>query len=161
MSPIDVLQVPDGHLLLQTLRSHDQFNTTIYGLSDRYRGIEDARRVVFVHPDDIAAFGLSDGQMVDLIGQWDGDDVERVAPDFRVVSYETPRGTAASYYPETNPLVPLDSTADGSNTPTSKSVIIRLEPSANGTDSGASGGSQSGVGSDEGHKARPQPPQLS
>ena len=124
------------------MRSHDQFNTTIYGLSDRYRGIEDARRVVFVHPDDVAAFGLSDGSIVDLVGQWDGDDVERVAPDFRVVPYETPRGTAASYYPETNPLVPLDSTADGSNTPTSKSVIIRLEPSANGTDSGASGGSQ-------------------
>ena len=161
VSPINVLEVPDGHLLLQTLRSHDQFNTTIYGLSDRYRGVEDTRRVVFVHPDDVDAFGLSDGQIVDLVGQWDGDDVARVARGFRVVPYETPRGTAASYYPETNPLVPLDSTADGSNTPTSKSVIIRLEPPSNGTGSSAPGGSQSGVGSDEDHKARPQPPQLS
>ncbi len=128
VSPIDVVQVPDGHLLLQTLRSHDQFNTTIYGLSDRYRGIEDGRRVVFVHPDDIEALGLRDGAVVDLVGHWAGDDIRRVAHGFRVVSYATPRGTAAAYYPETNPLVPLDSTAVGSNTPTSKSIVIRLEP---------------------------------
>ena len=161
VSPIDVLQVPDGHLLLQTLRSHDQFNTTIYGLSDRYRGIEDTRRVVFVHPDDVSAFGLSDGEMVDLVGHWDGDEIERVAHGFRVVPYETPRGTAASYYPETNPLVPLDSTADASNTPTSKSVIIRLERSTNGSGPSAAAGSQSSVGSDRHHKATPEPQQLS
>jgi formate dehydrogenase major subunit len=127
VSPIDVVDVPEGHLLLQTLRSHDQFNTTIYGLSDRYRGIEGGRRVVFVHPDDISALGLCDGAMVDLVGHWE-DDVERVARGFRVVSYQTPQGTAASYYPETNPLVPLDSTAEGSNCPASKSVVIRLVP---------------------------------
>jgi formate dehydrogenase major subunit len=78
-----------------------------------------------------------------------------------VVPYETPRGTAASYYPETNPLVPLDSTADGSNTPTSKSVVVRLRPAEQEPGSSISGGSQDGVGSDEHHKARPEPEHLS
>ena len=127
VSPTDVLQVPDGRLLLQTLRSHDQFNTTIYGMHDRYRGITGGRRVVFVHPDDIAAFGLSDGAVVDLVSEWH-DDRERRAEAFRIVSYDTPRGCAAAYYPETNPLVPLDSIALGSHCPTSKSIIVRLEP---------------------------------
>jgi len=127
VSPIDVLHVPDGRLLLQTLRSHDQFNTTIYGLDDRYRGVSGGRRVVFVHPDDIEAFGLEDGQVVDLVSEWQ-DGSERRADAFRVVPYEQPRGCAAAYYPETNPLVPLDSTAVGSNCPTSKSVIVRLVP---------------------------------
>lgn len=133
VSPTDVLQVPDGRLLLQTIRSHDQFNTTIYGLDDRYRGISNGRRVVFVHPDDIAALGFADGDLVDLVSEWEGTD--RQAPSFRIVSYDQPRGCAAAYYPETNPLVPLDSTAEGSNCPTSKSVIIRLER-ADGGDSG-------------------------
>src|SRR5690606_17856695 len=100
---------------------------TIYGLSDRYRGIEDGRRVVFVHPDDITALGFADGDFVDLVSRWDDDDVERVAKRFRIVAYDTPRGSAAAYYPETNPLVPLDSTATASNQPTSKSVIVTLE----------------------------------
>ena len=117
--------VPEGRLLMQTLRSHDQFNTTIYGLDDRYRGITDGRRVVFVHPEDIAAHGLVDGQHVDLVSEY--DDGERRAENFRVVSYATARGCVASYYPETNVLVPLDSTADTSNTPASKSVVIRFE----------------------------------
>jgi len=125
VSPIDVLQVPEGRLLLQTIRSHDQFNTTIYGLDDRYRGIHGGRRVVFVNPDDVRDLGLADGQQVDLVSEWhDGD---RRAESFRVVPYDQPRGCAAAYYPETNPLVPLDSTAVGSNCPTSKSIIIRLE----------------------------------
>ena len=110
VSPIDVLHVPEGRLLLQTLRSHDQFNTTIYGLDDRYRGVSGGRRVVFVHPDDIAALGLAEGQVVDLVSEWT-DGSERRAPAFRVVPYDQPRGCAAAYYPETNPLVPLDSTA--------------------------------------------------
>ena len=126
VSPTDVLHVPEGRLLLQTLRSHDQFNTTIYGLDDRYRGISGGRRVVFVHPDDIAALGLSDGEIVDLVSEW-SDGSERRAPRFRVVPYEQPRGCAAAYYPETNPLVPLDHVAEGSNCPSSKSVVIRLE----------------------------------
>lgn len=119
------LEVPPGRLLLQSLRSHDQYNTTIYGLDDRYRGIKAGRRVVFVHPDDLAEQGLADGQIVDLVGEW--RDGERRADGFRLVAYPTARGCAAAYYPETNPLVPLDSTASGSNTPTSKAVLVRLE----------------------------------
>jgi formate dehydrogenase major subunit len=161
-SPIELLHVPYGHLALQTLRSHDQFNTTIYGLSDRYRGIEDGRRVVFVHPDDITALGFSDGDLVDLVSHWDGDDVTRVAERFRIVPYETPRGSAAAYYPETNPLVPLDSTALGSNQPTSKSVIVRLEPHPAQDESGAGrGAAQDSVGADDHHKSDRQPRHLS
>ncbi|HJV13597.1 MAG TPA: FdhF/YdeP family oxidoreductase [Propionibacteriaceae bacterium] len=124
---LHVLQVPPGRLLLQTIRSHDQFNTTIYGLEDKYRGIKGGRRVVFVSPEDLTTLGLVDGQPVDLISEWH-DGAERRATEFRIVAYPTARGCAAAYYPETNVLVPLDSTADVSNTPTSKSVIVRLEP---------------------------------
>ncbi|CAN5137602.1 FdhF/YdeP family oxidoreductase [soil metagenome] len=127
VSPLEVLEVPEGRLLLQTLRSHDQFNTTIYGLDDRYRGVKGGRRVVFVHPDDLRHLGIEEGSHVDLISEA-ADGTERTAPDFRVVGYEQPLGCAAAYYPETNPLIALDSTALESNTPTSKSVIIRLEP---------------------------------
>lgn len=119
--------VPPGRLLLQTVRSHDQYNTTIYGLDDRYRGVSGGRRVVFVHPDDLAALGVPDGSTVDLISEW-RDGVERRAAGFRAVSYPTARGCAAAYFPEANVLVPLDSTAAGSHTPTSKSIVIRLEP---------------------------------
>jgi molybdopterin-dependent oxidoreductase alpha subunit len=129
VNELEVLRVPPGHLLLQTIRSHDQYNTTIYGLDDRYRGIRHGRRVVFVNPDDLAEFGLADGQHVDLISVWT-DGVERRAPGFRLVAYSTARGCAASYFPETNVLVPLDSTAQVSNTPTSKSVVVRLAPVA-------------------------------
>ena len=124
VSPTDVLEVPEGRLLLQTLRSHDQFNTTIYGLDDRYRGVSGGRRVVFVHPDDIAHLGFAAGDLVDLVSEWT-DGSERTAPAFRIVPYDQPRGCAAAYYPETNPLVPLDHVAEGSNCPASKSVIIR------------------------------------
>jgi molybdopterin-dependent oxidoreductase alpha subunit len=123
---LEVLRVPPGRLILQTLRSHDQYNTTIYGLDDRYRGIHAGRRVVLVHPDDIAKLGLTDGEMVDVVSEW-RDGVERRAPGFRVVAYQTARGCCAAYFPETNVLVPLDSTAEGSNTPTSKSVVVRFE----------------------------------
>jgi molybdopterin-dependent oxidoreductase alpha subunit len=120
------VQVPAGHLLLQTVRSHDQFNTTVYGLNDRYRGIKGGRLVVFVHPDDLAARGLSDGDRVDVISVHGG--TERRAKNFRAVAYPTTRGCVAAYFPEANVLVPLDSVAEGSNTPTSKSVVVRLEP---------------------------------
>jgi len=125
VNPPTAVQVPAGHLLLQTVRSHDQFNTTVYGLDDRYRGITGGRRVVFVHADDLAGFGLRDGDLVDIVSIW--DDGERRASRFRAVAYPTPRGCAAAYFPEANVLVPLDSAADGSNTPTSKSIVIRLE----------------------------------
>ncbi|CAM5362775.1 FdhF/YdeP family oxidoreductase [Streptomyces narbonensis] len=127
-APVEYPEVPEGRLLLQTLRSHDQYNTTIYGLDDRYRGIKGGRRVVLVHPEDAAAFGLADGAYTDLVSEWT-DGTERRAPGFRVVHYPTSRGCAAAYYPETNVLVPLESTADVSNTPASKSVIVRLEQS--------------------------------
>ncbi|MYW51431.1 FdhF/YdeP family oxidoreductase [Streptomyces sp. SID8376] len=128
-APVEYPELPEGRLLLQTLRSHDQYNTTIYGLDDRYRGIRNGRRVVLVNPDDAQELKLADGSYVDLVSEWK-DGVERRAPGFRVVHYPTARGCAAAYYPETNVLVPLDATADVSNTPASKSVVVRLEQSA-------------------------------
>jgi len=125
VNPLEVLAVPAGHLLLQTVRSHDQYNTTIYGLDDRYRGVSHGRRVVFVHPEDLAAAGLADGDLVDVVSVHEG--TERRARSFRAVAYPTARGCCAAYFPEANVLVPLDSTAEGSNTPTSKSVVVRLE----------------------------------
>jgi molybdopterin-dependent oxidoreductase alpha subunit len=131
VNPVEVIKVPAGRLILQTLRSHDQYNTTIYGLDDRYRGVHNGRRVVFVNADDLKAFGVADGSMVDLVSEWpSGDGVaERRVKRFRVISYPTPRGCAAAYFPESNALVPLDSVAETSNTPTSKAIIIRLEAS--------------------------------
>ncbi|HEY3480703.1 MAG TPA: FdhF/YdeP family oxidoreductase [Streptomyces sp.] len=125
-APVEYPTVPEGRLLLQTLRSHDQYNTTIYGLDDRYRGIKGGRRVVLVNAEDAVAHGLADGDYTDLVSEWT-DGSERRADGFRVVVYPTPRGCAAAYYPETNVLIPLDHTADTSNTPASKSVVIRLE----------------------------------
>ncbi|MFP8888055.1 FdhF/YdeP family oxidoreductase [Streptomyces mangrovi] len=126
-APLTWPHLPPGRLLLQTLRSHDQYNTTVYGLDDRYRGIKGGRRVVLVHPRDAAELGLPDGSYADLTSEWD-DGRERTAPGFRVVHYPTARGCAAAYFPETNVLVPLDATAETSNTPASKSVVIRLTP---------------------------------
>lgn len=127
--PLQWVPVPPGRLVLQTLRSHDQYNTTIYGLDDRYRGISGGRRVVFVNPADLAALGLTDGDRVDLVSEFtEGGRVrERRAQDFRVVPYPTPPGNAAAYYPETNSLVPLDHVAAKSNTPVSKAIVVRLE----------------------------------
>jgi anaerobic selenocysteine-containing dehydrogenase len=128
--PLQWVTVPAGRLVLQTLRSHDQFNTTIYGLDDRYRGVSGGRRVVFVNPADIAEWGFTAGDRVDLVSEFTGADgvvQERRAEDFLVVPYATPPGNAAAYYPETNPLVPLDHVAQRSNTPASKAVVIRLE----------------------------------
>jgi len=123
VNPQEVVEVPDGHLLLQTFRSHDQYNTTIYGLNDRYRGIKAGRRVVLINAHDLRDLGFADGDVVDLVGPGD-----RVAERFRLIAYDTPRGCAAAYYPETNALVPLDSVALESGTPTSKSVPVRLTP---------------------------------
>ncbi|WP_454560684.1 FdhF/YdeP family oxidoreductase [Mycobacterium haemophilum] len=130
INPLQWVPVPPRRLVLQTLRSHDQYNTTIYGLDDRYRGVQGGRRVVFINPADIEALGLTVGQRVDLVSEWtDAENrlQERRAKDFLVVAYSTPVGNAAAYYPETNPLVPLDHTAAKSNTPVSKAIIIRVE----------------------------------
>ena len=156
--PLQVLEVPEGHLLLQTLRSHDQFNTTIYGLDDRYRGVKGGRRVIFLNPDDIVHLGLADGQPVDLYSEWEG--VQREACGFRVVTYDQPRGCAAAYYPETNPLIPLDSVAEDSNTPTSKSVVIRVRP-ADGDSTTARAGDAASDGRGVGEKETVEPEQLS
>ena len=124
--PIPRHELADGELMMMTLRSHDQYNTTIYGHDDRYRGLSGNRRVVLMHRDDIRAQGLRPGQEVDLVsGAGEG---RRVAPRFVVVPYDIPRRCAATYFPETNILVPIDSYADRSYTPTSKSIIITLEP---------------------------------
>ncbi|WP_328531458.1 FdhF/YdeP family oxidoreductase [Nocardioides sp. NBC_00368] len=124
-NPLTAVTAPPGHLVLQTLRSHDQFNTTVYGYNDRYRGIKGGRHVVFVNPEDLLELGIADGDTVDIVSVW--TDGERRAEGFRVVAYATPRGSAAAYFPEANVLIPLDSFADGSRTPTSKSVVVRLE----------------------------------
>jgi molybdopterin-dependent oxidoreductase alpha subunit len=112
---------------LLTTRSHDQYNTTIYGQDDRYRGVFGQRRVVFINPADIKHLGLRDGEWVDLHTAWD-DGVERRADRFKLVAYDIPRGNLAAYYPETNPLVPLSSTAIDAGTPTSKSIPVILTP---------------------------------
>ncbi|KQX06668.1 MULTISPECIES: FdhF/YdeP family oxidoreductase [unclassified Leifsonia] len=125
VNTLEHVQRPDGCLLLQTLRSHDQYNTTIYSLNDRYRGIRKGREVVFINPLDLAELGLVDGQSVDVVTEWD-DDVERALRGYRAVAYPTARGCAAAYFPEANVLVPLASTAMGSNTPVSKAVLVRV-----------------------------------
>ncbi len=111
-------------LRLTTIRSHDQYNTTIYGLDDRYRGVSGERRVCFISAADLAQLGFSAGQWVDLVSIW--HDGERIAKRFLLVEYDLPTGCLAAYYPETNLLVPLDSHADRARTPTSKSIPVRL-----------------------------------
>ena len=112
---------------LLTTRSHDQYNTTIYGQDDRYRGVFGQRRVVFINPADIKHLGLKDRDWVDIHTVW-SDSVERRADRFMLVAYDIPRGNLAAYYPETNPLVPLSSTAETAGTPTSKSIPVILLP---------------------------------
>ena len=115
--------------MMMTIRSHDQYNTTIYGLDDRYRGIKNGRRVVLMNDKDIVNLGLSKGSMVDLSSEMKSGLV--VSPNWFVVPYEIPEGNIATYFPESNILIPLDSVADRSNTPTSKSVPISITKSRN------------------------------
>ena len=116
---------PDQFLMM-TIRSHDQFNTSVYSLDDRYRGIRNGRRVVFLNQKDIAVAGLEARQVVDLVSHFEGE--ERIARRFAVVPYDIPRGCAATYFPEANVLVPVRSVALKSNTPVSKSVVITIRP---------------------------------
>ena len=116
-------------MTLMTTRSHDQYNTTIYGLDDRYRGVFGQRRVIFIHKQDLELLGFKDGEWVDLVSVWD-DGIERRADGFLLVEYDIPRGCIAGYYPETNPLVPLESFADKARTPTSKSIPVLLSRAA-------------------------------
>jgi molybdopterin-dependent oxidoreductase alpha subunit len=117
----------DAVFILQTFRSHDQYNTTIYGMDDRYRGVYGERNVVFVNSKDIAALGFAPSDRIDIIGEHD-DGVSRVAENFRLVPYDIPRGCVAGYYPELNVLVPHQSFGDKSYTPASKSVPVRFRP---------------------------------
>jgi anaerobic selenocysteine-containing dehydrogenase len=120
-----------GRLLMMTIRSHDQYNTTVYGLDDRYRGVYGGRRVVLMNADDARAFGLSAGDEVDVTSDTavPAGGAPRVARRFRVVVYPIPRGCCAMYFPEANVLVPLDSVARESNTPASKSIVVTVAAS--------------------------------
>jgi formate dehydrogenase major subunit len=127
-SELEKIEVPPGRLMLTTIRSHDQFNTTVYDNDDRYRGIKGSRRVIFMNEKDIAESGLTAGQPVDITSYW--EDGERRVEKFIVVKYPIPAGCCAAYFPEANPLVPLGSAAKRSGTPTSKCVIVSVAPSS-------------------------------
>ena len=126
--PLPRMELASDEFLMMTIRSHDQFNTTIYGFDDRHRGISGNRRVVLLHPDDIAAEGVKAGDLVDLESRFGPE--RRVLRGFAVVAYDVPRRCAATYYPEANALVPIGSVADGCNTPTYKSVRIVIRRAA-------------------------------
>jgi molybdopterin-dependent oxidoreductase alpha subunit len=130
VSPLPTDTVRPGELVMMTIRTHDQFNTTVYGLDDRYRGIKNERRVVLMHRDDIAERGLKPNDVVDLTNNDGG--VTRVARRFLVVEYDIPKGDCATYFPETNVLVPIDRIAYDSRTPVSKFVPVTIEKSACG-----------------------------
>ncbi|WP_434619114.1 FdhF/YdeP family oxidoreductase [Arthrobacter sp. A5] len=128
VSPLEYLTPPAGHLILQTVRSHDQYNTTFYGQDDRYRGISNGRRVILLHQDDADAMGFRDRDMVDVISTFQG--AERRANKFRLVVYPTPRGCAAAYFPEANALMHRELVARESNTPGYKAMSVRFVPHA-------------------------------
>ncbi|MGB9414915.1 MAG: molybdopterin dinucleotide binding domain-containing protein, partial [Acidobacteriaceae bacterium] len=124
--PIPKHNLEPSEFLLTTIRSHDQFNSTIYGLNDRYRGVFDGRRVLFLNPLDMKERNLRAGQIVDIYSHFEGE--VRKAPRFAIVPYEIARRSAAAYYPETNVLVPIRSVAAKSNQPVFKCIRITLTP---------------------------------
>ncbi|HZU84500.1 MAG TPA: molybdopterin dinucleotide binding domain-containing protein, partial [Polyangiaceae bacterium] len=124
LAPLPDHRLEAGQLLMMTIRSHDQYNTTVYGLDDRYRGVTGGRRVVLVNPDDARERGLGAGDIVDITSHF--EDGARVATRFVIVPYRIPRGCCATYFPEANVLVPLGAVARKSNTPASKSVVVTL-----------------------------------
>lgn len=132
VNPLSTIQLTQGEYLLATIRSHDQFNTTVYGLNDRYRGVYHERRVLFMNADDLHEAGLEPHQLVDLHSHYDGR--TRTAPRFIVVPYSIPRRNLAAYFPETNVLVPIEVIAEKSKTPISKSVVVTLTPVLEGGD---------------------------
>ena len=119
------LTLKNGEYLMMTIRSHDQFNTEIYGLTDRYRGIKNGRDIVLLNPQDMKDAGINAGQQLDIISEYAGE--ERRAKGFQAIPYPIPTRCAATYFPEANILVPIQHTARKSNTPASKSVVVRLE----------------------------------
>jgi molybdopterin-dependent oxidoreductase alpha subunit len=125
--PLPEHPLKPGEFLMMTIRTHDQYNTTVYGMDDRYRGIYNGRRVVLMNAHDRSEAGLEPGDKVTLVNTF--NQTERRAPNFVVVDYDIPRRSVATYFPEANVLIPLDSFADGSHTPTSKSVVVSLAKS--------------------------------
>lgn len=125
VNDLDKITLKENELLLMTIRSHDQFNTTVYGMDDRYRGIHNERRVVLMNAADIARLRLREGQVVDLHSHYGS--IRRTAQRFIIVPYEIPAGNVAAYFPETNVLIPIDSVAEKSLTPTSKSIVVTVE----------------------------------
>jgi oxidoreductase alpha (molybdopterin) subunit len=128
IAPVTTIDLAKDELLMMTIRSHDQFNTTVYGLDDRYRGIYNGRRVILMNQTDMNARGLKKGDVVDIYNDHGGR--RRVAEQFVVVPYPIPAQCVATYFPEANVLVPVDSVAEKSNTPVSKSVVVRVRPSS-------------------------------
>ena len=128
INPAPDLTLPEGTYRMMTVRTHDQYNTTVYGNDDRYRGVRGGRRVVFVNEADMREAGLTAGSKVDITNDFGGR--HRIAPRFTVVPYPIPRRCVATYFPEANVLVPLNKYAEGSYTPASKDVVVRLAPSA-------------------------------
>ncbi len=124
ISPLEVDQVAPGRFIMMTIRSHDQYNTTIYGLDDRYRGITNERRIVLMNPKDMSDAGLSKMSEVDIVSHF--NQTERIAERFLIIPFEIARGCVATYFPETNCLVPLEHTARKSNTPVSKWIEVEL-----------------------------------
>lgn len=127
LTELVVEELEKDELMMMTIRSHDQFNTTIYGLDDRYRGVYNERRIIFMNPADILKGGFEIGEVVDLYNNY--GDRERSVKGFIIVAYDIPEKCAATYYPETNVLVPINAVADQSNQPTSKSVRLKIRKS--------------------------------
>ncbi|RYE19489.1 MAG: hypothetical protein EOP42_28995, partial [Sphingobacteriaceae bacterium] len=128
VTPLEKKILKEGELIMMSIRSHDQFNTTIYGLQDRYRGVHNERRVIFMNTKDMERQSLKKNDVVNIYSHYEG--VERAALKFVVVDYDIAENCVATYYPETNVLIPVDYTADGSNQPASKSVIVTLRKSS-------------------------------
>jgi anaerobic selenocysteine-containing dehydrogenase len=136
VSTLEPIPLLPEQFLLTTIRSHDQYNTTIYGLDDRYRGVFHGRRVVFIHPQDMKDRGWKAGDRLDITSHFRGAGKAetRTAPRFLAVPYDIPRGCVATYFPEANVLVPIGSTALKSNTPTSKALVVSFSRSTSQDD---------------------------
>ena len=119
-------EIEPDQLVLMSIRSHDQFNTTIYDYNDRYRGVYGERRVIFMNPQDMSERHIRERQLVNITSHFEGQ--QRKLEKFIAIPYNIPRGNTAAYYPEVNPLVPIASVAYISNTPTSKFVVVTVEP---------------------------------
>ena len=122
--PLPDVSIDDDKFVMMTIRSHDQYNTTIYDLHDRYRGIHGNRRIVLMNATDMIERGWKSRHIVDIVSHFDSE--ERRSNGWQVVAYDIPKGNIATYFPEANILVPLNSTADKSNTPTSKWILCSL-----------------------------------